>query len=520
MTAPVPLYTPSTAEQSTLGAMLINPEAIITACAVIGDDPEVFVDTAHQLIYSAMLDLYRDGEPVDMVTVCGRLTERGEIQDAGGMSYITGLVDGVPTSANVAHYARRVADAAQRRLLTARLRRASLELQHNKPTAEVVQELLDFARESNSSQLVATNLLQWRELAAEPIDSVFYEGLPVSKLGVLSAEGGTGKSFLALELAIAVALGHDVLRTGFTPTQPGRVLCCFGEDDDHVVAQRLAAISETLKIDQRKIHAALVDRQLEFINAQTAPLLHVDSAGHIARTPAFLSLHDRAMREAYRLVIIDPLVSWAGIPNENDNAAMQHVAAAFIAIAEASQGAVLVLHHANKNGTRAADLSQSTTRGASSLLCAARWVASMRTLAKKDAERYGIAEDDAHEYCEVFVSKNSYAPRNGQITTLHRGAGGVLRPVDLREDKVDRIAMSLPAALGDGGLTRREMVRGSGSLAIEFRDRLAAECGFKPSREWIDEAITAALNSNLITVKLGPARGAGAPRKEVFPSEF
>lgn len=92
------------AEQAVLGGMLIDNEAINRAFELVaaGD----FYRDAHQKIFAAVLDLYNRNEPADLVTVTETLKGKNELEAVGGASYLAALVDGVPTAANVASYAR------------------------------------------------------------------------------------------------------------------------------------------------------------------------------------------------------------------------------------------------------------------------------------------------------------------------------------------------------------------------------------------------------------------------------
>ncbi len=103
------------AEMSTLGAMMVESEAIATASETL--KPDDFYHPAHQKIYSAILELYGEGQPADILTVCERLRSRGDYDGVGGSAYVNQLIASVPTAANVAHYARIVAERALLRRL-------------------------------------------------------------------------------------------------------------------------------------------------------------------------------------------------------------------------------------------------------------------------------------------------------------------------------------------------------------------------------------------------------------------
>ena len=91
------------AEQSVLGAMLVNPNAI-TAVAEILTADDFYRDT-HRLIYRAVLTLYDRGEEVDVVTLSAQLEREGVLERAGGRDFVHTLAEFVPAAANAAHYA-------------------------------------------------------------------------------------------------------------------------------------------------------------------------------------------------------------------------------------------------------------------------------------------------------------------------------------------------------------------------------------------------------------------------------
>lgn len=106
------------AEQSVLGSLLIDKDAILKVGDVLtGED---FYREDHQLIYSAMLSLFERRMPIDVVTLSDELESKGQFEKTGGATYLTTLVNSVPTASHVAHYAEIVQQKATlRRLITA-----------------------------------------------------------------------------------------------------------------------------------------------------------------------------------------------------------------------------------------------------------------------------------------------------------------------------------------------------------------------------------------------------------------
>jgi replicative DNA helicase len=106
------------AEQSVLGSMLINKDAIADCLeAVKAHD---FYRPAHELIFDAVLDLFGRGEPADAITVADELGKRGDLTRIGGQAYLHQLIQSVPTAANAGYYAEIVHErAVLRRLVEA-----------------------------------------------------------------------------------------------------------------------------------------------------------------------------------------------------------------------------------------------------------------------------------------------------------------------------------------------------------------------------------------------------------------
>jgi replicative DNA helicase len=91
------------AEQSVLGAMLIDRDAVVTVSNLLG--PEDFYADKHQQLYTAVIAIFNRGEPVDLITVQDELRKRGHLDEVGGLTYLTTLINMVPSTANVQQYA-------------------------------------------------------------------------------------------------------------------------------------------------------------------------------------------------------------------------------------------------------------------------------------------------------------------------------------------------------------------------------------------------------------------------------
>ncbi len=130
------------AEISVLGAVLQDPGALLKAMEVLR--PADFYKEAHRKIFSTCIDLFERNEPVDLVTLANELMRRKQLEEVGGASTLSALVDAVPTAANVAYHARIVKDKA---LLYALIQKATAVVSRAYADKDDVDEVLDWAEQ-------------------------------------------------------------------------------------------------------------------------------------------------------------------------------------------------------------------------------------------------------------------------------------------------------------------------------------------------------------------------------------
>ncbi len=218
------------AEASLLGSILIDKEAIIkVADSVAADD---FYAARHGMIYAAMLDLYEARQPVDLLTLSNRLEEAKQLEKVGGSSYLTDLVNAVPTAAHVTNYAGIVAHKATlRRLISAAAGITGLGYDQNTS----LDTLLDKAEQTLfqvSQKHLKQNFIPIGSVLAESFDRLdelhkdknrlrgiptgfkgldnILAGLQKSDLVVVAARPAMGKTSLALNIAEHVAVKEGI----------------------------------------------------------------------------------------------------------------------------------------------------------------------------------------------------------------------------------------------------------------------------------------------------------------------
>lgn len=231
------------AEQCTLGAMMLSPDAIADVLPIVAQDGTDFYRPAHEAIFRTIVALYGDGIAVDAVTVAGALTDAGDIGRVGGAAYVHTLISAVPTATNAGYYAQRVANLALRR------RQADVCLRHYReamrgegsgrelldrlenavasisPAARAedyipLRDLLDptlarveeIATGDANTQGVPTGLLDLDELTS---------GLHPGQMVIVAARPSCGKSTMALDWARSAAIKNQ-MTTVFFSLEMGR----------------------------------------------------------------------------------------------------------------------------------------------------------------------------------------------------------------------------------------------------------------------------------------------------------
>lgn len=219
------------AEQSVLGSLMLDKDAAIKISDIIKS--EDFYRGSHQLIFATMLELYEKNEPIDLLSLSNRLEEKEKLEETGGTSYLTELINTVPSSANIVHYAKIVQKKKMHRdLIDAAQNITQLGYQEIEDVENIVDEAEKriFAVSQRSLRQYFTPLKPALEQAFERIDALhkgkgttlrglstsFQEldnilsGLQKSDFIILASRPGIGKTTLGLDIARNIAINEKI----------------------------------------------------------------------------------------------------------------------------------------------------------------------------------------------------------------------------------------------------------------------------------------------------------------------
>jgi replicative DNA helicase len=287
------------AEQSVLGAVLLSEKTHYAYVIEEGLRPEDFYRDRHRLIYESMLELYRENEPIDVLTLTENLRARGKLDDAGGPAEIDALAAAVPAVGNLRQYGKIVKEQALlRRLLTTTYEIQASVHNHAALPRELVERaekaMLEVAHDDRQNdfrrvgEILDTETNRWQKLSTEGISltgvpSGFSRldditgGFQPGNLIIIAARPSMGKSCLVTNIAESVAL-H--------PTRPRAVALFSLEMAEAELAQRFIASQAGIKGDDlrkgRLKEATKWKRVLEHSARFADSPLYVDESSDIS----------------------------------------------------------------------------------------------------------------------------------------------------------------------------------------------------------------------------------------------
>ena len=232
------------AEKAVLGAIFIDPAAIADASAEV--QPNDFYKRANQLVFQAMLDLSDREDAIDPLTLQDELTKKNQLDDIGGIAYVSELAMATPTAAHVTYYAKIVhRKALLRRLISASQKIITNAMQDSDDVTDILDnaesEIMNVSSENNANGFrnikdIVNSAID--EINDIPEDGNMVTGLPTGfveldkmttgfhddELVIVAARPGVGKTSFALNVAQYVGLHTDKTVAMFSLEMSGEQL--------------------------------------------------------------------------------------------------------------------------------------------------------------------------------------------------------------------------------------------------------------------------------------------------------
>lgn len=325
------------AEQSVLGAILIDETAISRVLDLL--DADDFYRENNAQIYAAALNLFRTGEPTDIITIGRQLEKQGVLERIGGRAQLALLQESVPTAANVEHYARIVkAKSYKRKLISAGGQVTALGYDDTMDSDEALNKAtsLVYAAAEDRVQTELAGLGSLLRPAMDRIDaqmasrqgvigvpSGFYDldrltsGFKSSDLVIVAGRPAMGKTSFVLNLALHAAVTVNTAVAVFSL-----------EMSKEQLVERL--LCQQAKIDSQRLHRGLLgDSEYERLVMAIGPLenapIYIDDSPVLDELTLLLKARQAKTRHGIGLLLLDYLQLMQGRGRRDDNNRVQEV---------------------------------------------------------------------------------------------------------------------------------------------------------------------------------------------------
>ena len=321
-----------------LGSIMISPESIHEVVDIIR--PNTFYAEKHSIIYETMLELQAKASPIDLISVSQRLKEKEQLERIGGASYITELVNSVPTSTNILHYAELVFKKSMlRKLISSGEYIEAIGYEEDRELDDVLDDaskkIFEATNTSGSQKYV--HLADELGKAWDRIDKLHKEkgvlrgvptgfkdldkklsGMQNSDLIILAARPSVGKTSLALDIARNAAIRHNV----------GTAIFSLEMSAAQLVDRMLSAES---RIDSWKLRTGGLRLEEEFAKIRDtldplskAPIYIDDQAGNNILRMRSVARRIK-MEKGLGLIIVDYLQLMSPTSSKNSDNVVQQV---------------------------------------------------------------------------------------------------------------------------------------------------------------------------------------------------
>lgn len=307
------------AEQSVLGAMLLDKDAINTAMETVR--PDDFYKEANQEIYQAMLVLNNRNEPIDIITLSEELKKRNTLEAVGGITYLANLSGSIATTANTKYYCQIVEDKSTlRKLIKSSNEIMGLSYDNSEEVNAIIEKaernIFDITQGAHKkgllpiSEVLLTSFAQIEERAANKggltgLTTGFNDldhklsGLQKSDLVLLAARPSMGKTAFGVNIATNASLKGG-----------GKIALFSLEMSKEQLVQRI--ISSTAHVDLQKIISGNLadDEWIQVVNAM-GPLsrmeIYIDDTAGISMMEMKAKCRRLKVEKGLDLIVVDYL---------------------------------------------------------------------------------------------------------------------------------------------------------------------------------------------------------------------
>lgn len=243
-------------------------------------------------------------------------------------------------------------------------------------------------------------------------------GLQAGDAGALVSCGGTGKSFFALNIAVAVSTGYDLSGGALAVKTRGKVIYLAAEEGVRILNNRMSYLGQYLTCDiQNKVCSEVTIQSIKGINFWL-----MDENGKPVKEAVETLMR---ISKGKRLVILDTLRRFH-LGDENSSKDMSQFISLLEGVANATGAAFLYCHHSSKSAaTDGKGGEQGASRGSSVLVDNARFQANLVSMTRAEAKKMKISDLKRKKLVKLIIPKINYSEPICD-TWLYRNVGGIL----------------------------------------------------------------------------------------------
>jgi hypothetical protein len=232
------------AERVILGAILLESDLYPKVAERLEADD--FGLDSHRRIFLRMGELQEEGTTIDLVTLIPELTKHRELETIGGVSYLASLTEGLPQRPQVRDYIKIVKDRSLRRYLYSACEAATARIESPRENAILIADSLRDVFTKASAEAVwmkpeqlLVSAIDFSSQSQKEVDWIVHGIIQRGGNGIIAADGKTGKSLLAIHLALHLATGSDWLGLGVM--RQIQTALISREDDPGETARRIGS---------------------------------------------------------------------------------------------------------------------------------------------------------------------------------------------------------------------------------------------------------------------------------------
>ncbi len=396
--------------------------AIEESRSIIGDDFSDFFKP-HDRIQGAIFAASTSGTATTPAAIALQLANDSGLAKIGGVGYLRSLAEAAPATADTARALRiemrTWRETKRRQDFAARMEKLSAAFKSGDPQALAGLIALGHeASESASSTIVATPF-SWREPEQIPRRQWVFGRHAVRRyVSATGADGGIGKTALALAECISVVTGKPLLNDG--PVQRAPAWYIGLEDDPEEYERRIVAAALAHNINPGELRGGFFwnsGRKQNFVVAWES------REGLQIERPVVEGIIRQIREHGIGLLVVDPFVSSHEV-SEQDNTKINFVMRQWAQIAHMTNSAIELVHHSKKGVGQNGETSADDLRGASALVRAARSVRVLSQMTKDEAARAGV--DNRRRFFQV------HTPKVNMTLPAEEGIWRELVTIDLR----------------------------------------------------------------------------------------